>query len=118
MLARMIEAKIKRDAGGMANLTLKPTDMGHGPLKDDYAVLDEGRNVIGRIFLDTMPIGSPPWFWGNNRIPNLPGVDRNHAMTLAEAKAAFKASWERPGRTTGAYSNNQGEATAPRSSKV
>jgi hypothetical protein len=79
----------------MANLTLKPTDMGHGPLKDDYAVLDEARTVIGRIFLDTMPAGRPPWFWGNNRVPNWPGKDRDHAMTLEDAKAAFKASWER-----------------------
>jgi hypothetical protein len=43
----------------MAKLTLKPTDMGQGPLEDDYAVLDENRNKIGRIFLDVMPAGSP-----------------------------------------------------------
>jgi hypothetical protein len=79
----------------MAQLTLKPTDMGQGPLQDDYAVLDEARTVIGRIFLDTMPAGSPPWFWGSGRVPNMPGVDRDHAMTLEDAKAAFKASWEK-----------------------
>jgi hypothetical protein len=84
-----------------AQLTLKPTKWGRGPLENDYAVLDENRRVIGRIFLDTMPAGSSPWFWGNSRVPNLPGIDRNHAMTLEEAKAKFKASWERRRDDTG-----------------
>jgi hypothetical protein len=56
-------------------------------------VLDENRKVIGRIFLVTMPVGSPPWFWGTSLVPNMPEIDRGHAMTLEEAKAAFKASW-------------------------
>ena len=30
-------------------LTLKPTDLGHGKLKDDYVVLDADRKTVGRI---------------------------------------------------------------------
>jgi hypothetical protein len=84
----------------MAHLTLKLTR------KDDYAVLDENRKMIGRIFLNTMPDGSPPWFWGSSRVPNMPGVDRDHAMTLEEAKAAFKASWERRCNDGGGFSSH------------
>jgi hypothetical protein len=30
-------------------LTLKPIDLGHGKLKDDYEVLDESRKSIARL---------------------------------------------------------------------
>jgi hypothetical protein len=30
------------------------------------------------------------WFWGSNRVPNMPGVDQDHAVTLEKGKATFK----------------------------
>jgi hypothetical protein len=72
-------------------LTLKPIFS----KKDDYAVLDENRKTIGRIYrAQGVPTGSPAWFWGNNRTPNHPGRDRGFVYSLEAAKAAFKASWE------------------------
>jgi hypothetical protein len=42
-------------------LILKPTDLGHGKLKDDYAVLDEDRKPIGRIMLHPQAPPGRPW---------------------------------------------------------
>lgn len=77
-------------------LTRRPTSLPSKP-SNDFEILDEDRNVIGRIhFTVGAPAQSPPWFWGITTVrPNLPGRDRGFAMTLEDAMAAFKAVWEK-----------------------
>lgn len=72
-------------------LTLKPSGLGAG---DDYLVIEDGREV-GRIYRSpSAPAGSPSWFWGNLRQPNMPGRDRGWAVDMEAAKVAFRISWE------------------------
>lgn len=78
-----------------AKLFLKPTNLGHGLLKEDYTVRDEHGTVIGRIYFAREVAHGPRWFWSNLRHPNRP-TDRGRADDLAAAKIAFKAAWEKP----------------------
>jgi hypothetical protein len=76
------------------SLTLKPTDLGSGKLKDDFVVLDEYRHTIGRILWTHAASRETPWFWTiTARWPQNP-YDRGYAATREEAMAAFKAAWE------------------------
>lgn len=71
-------------------LTLKPSALGS---EDDYLVLEDGKE-IGRIYHSPgAPAGSPSWFWGNLRVPNIPGRDRGWALDLEAAKVAFREAW-------------------------
>ena len=73
-------------------LYLIRTNLGDGPLENDYAVLNEQRQQIGRIYFarETAP-GFPPWYWGDYR-----GRAKGWAWNLEEAKIAFKEVWESP----------------------
>ena len=44
-------------------LTLKPTDLGGGKLKDDFVVLDADRKTVGRILWTHAASRETPWFW-------------------------------------------------------
>jgi hypothetical protein len=55
-------------------LFLKPTILGGEKQRDDYEVLDANRKPIGRIMLHPQAPHGRPWFWGNNRTPNIPGM--------------------------------------------
>ena len=76
-------------------LKLRPTIIGGDKLHDDYEVLDEDRKPIGRIMLHPQAPQGRPWFWGNNRVPNIPGHDRGYAATREQAMADFKMTWLR-----------------------
>ena len=74
-------------------LTLKPTDLGHCKLEDDFVVLDDQRRKIGRIMLHPQAPDAAPWFWSiTARFPQYPH-DRGYAASREEAMAAFKAAW-------------------------
>ena len=76
-------------------LRLKPTDLGHGKLEDDYVVLDDERRKIGRIMLHPQAPTTAPWFWTiTARVPQHP-EDRGYAATREDAMTAFKAEWLR-----------------------
>jgi hypothetical protein len=82
-------------------LFLKPTVIGGDKLQDDYEVLDENRTPIGRIMLHPQGPQGRPWFWGNNKVPNLPGHDRGFAESREQAMADFKMAsrpWSCAGR--------------------
>lgn len=84
-------AALKKEFDAEMALTLKPSGLGGA---DDYLVLEDGKE-IGRIYRSTAaPAGSPSWFWGNLRVPNIPGRDRGWTVDLEAAKVAFRASWE------------------------
>jgi len=74
-------------------LTLKPTDLGSGKLKDDYEILDEDRRSIGRIMLHPQAPEGMPWFWTiTARFPQST-ADRGYAASREQAMAEFKARW-------------------------
>jgi hypothetical protein len=76
-------------------LTLKPTDLGYGKLKDDYEVLDENRKPIGRILSAQAAPKDRPWFWSiTARFPQTPH-DRGYSASREQAMADFKAAWLR-----------------------
>ena len=75
-------------------LTLKPTDLGSGKLKDDYEVLDENRHPIGRIMLHPQAPQNQPWFWTiTARFPQSTH-DRGYAASREQAMAEFKEAWK------------------------
>ena len=76
-------------------LTLKPTDLGAGKLKDDYEVLDESRRSIGRIMRHPQAPAGQPWFWTiTARFPQTPH-DRGYAESREQAMADPKTAWLR-----------------------
>jgi hypothetical protein len=59
---------------------------------DDYDVREKDRYVERACRANGISDGSAQ-FWGNSRVPNVPGLDRGFAITREEAMAAFKQSW-------------------------
>jgi hypothetical protein len=76
-------------------LKLRPPVIGGDKLQDDYEVLDENRKPAGRILLHPQGPQGRPWFWGTNRVPNIPGHDRGFAESREQAMADFKTAWLR-----------------------
>src|SRR5262245_1185297 len=80
-------------------LTMRPTGLSRDPnAKDDWNVYDGGTEPIGRIYEDrTAPIEASRWAWPLQVM----GASRacvqttGRTATLDEAKAAFRASYER-----------------------
>src|SRR5437660_4081248 len=69
-----------------------------GQWKDeDYDVLADGK-VVGRIYKQGSA-GTPRelwWFWSvTSIVPAVPNGTYGHAATLDEAKAKFRAAWEK-----------------------
>ena len=60
---------------------------------DDYAVLDDGRKV-GRIVREKLPSGMM-WVWFLQTAPVAPPPNNGICDTLDEAKAEFRARYER-----------------------
>jgi hypothetical protein len=74
---------------------LKPTDFGHGKLKDDYEVLGEDRKPFGRIMLHPNAPPGRPWLRSiTARTPRQPH-DRGYAESREQAMVDFKTAWER-----------------------
>jgi hypothetical protein len=76
-------------------LVRKPTDLGHGKLKDDFEILDEDRRSIGRITLHPHAPPGRPWLWTiTSRAPQQPH-DRGYAESREQAMANFEMAWQR-----------------------
>jgi len=74
-------------------LTLKPINLGHGKLKDDFEVPDESRCLIGRIMRHPQAPAGQSWFWTiSARFPQTPH-DRGYAESREQAMGTSK----RPG---------------------
>lgn len=74
-------------------LTRRPTDIGFGPIPDDYSIRDDGRPV-GRIY-KAVNVTKDPWAWFINGEGYR--AAKGIAGSLEEALAALKAEWERQG---------------------
>ena len=75
-------------------LILRPTVIGGHRLKDDFAVLFEGRRV-GRIRLAPGRIGQPSsWEWVINPPLPVPSWCAGAEWDLLKARAAFREAWE------------------------
>lgn len=76
------------------HLILRPTVIGGTRLKDDFAVLFEGRRV-GRIRLAPGRIGQPSsWDWVVNPPLLVPSWCAGSEWDFGKAKAAFRGAWE------------------------
>lgn len=74
-------------------LTRKPTDLGSGPLPNDYTIRSDGKE-IGRILWTHNSDPAAPWFWTiTARVPQR-STDKGYAGSVEEAMAAFKRAWE------------------------
>jgi hypothetical protein len=70
------------------------TGMVTGWSDDDYVVLD-GERSVGRIYKTTIH-GGPKWHWSINTSPYpAPPPHNGYALTLDDAKVAFKRATER-----------------------
>jgi hypothetical protein len=78
-------------------LTHKPTNLGTGPLADDYTIKSDGKE-IGRVLWTHNAARSTPWFWSiTARVPQT-AMDKGYAASLEAALKAFKAAWDRRAR--------------------
>jgi hypothetical protein len=60
----------------------------------DYHVIEDGDNVVGRIYQSVVP-GGTKWFWSINGLAVRGAiVPCGKADTRADAMAAFKAAWD------------------------
>ena len=59
---------------------------------DDWSVIRDGEEIIGRIYKAPNRQGDA-WFWGLNRFPSS-AANSGYAPSLDEAKARFRARWE------------------------
>ena len=78
------------------NLILKSCSgyYGEPDSKDDYVVLDDKRQVIGRIMLHPQAPKNPPWFWTITALEQPPSIDnKGYSATREGAMADFKARW-------------------------
>ena len=74
---------------------LRPTIIGGDNLGNDFVVLFEGRS-IGRIRQAEERVGhNPGWDWAINPPLPIPPWGNGSADSLEQAKAAFRAAWER-----------------------
>lgn len=71
-------------------LTLRRTRI-PGAGADDWSVMLDGKEIIGRIYKAPNRAGDP-WFWGLNRFPSS-AANSGYAASLEEAKARFKVRW-------------------------
>jgi hypothetical protein len=75
-------------------LTLKPSDLGSGKLKDDFVVLDADRKTVGRILWTHAASKETPWFWTiTAQVPQQYPHDRGYAASREQAMTDFKARW-------------------------
>jgi hypothetical protein len=66
--------------------------MGWDDAKDDFVIVDDAGNSVGRIHKDPT---SPRWIWSVNTSPfPAPPPNNGLAPTLEEAKTSFKARYE------------------------
>ena len=79
-------------------LTLRPTGLSSPIYRDqlDYTVFEDGR-TIGRMYEDKHAREELRWFWSITvYVPPTLGIRTNsRTATLEDAKAAFRASWEK-----------------------
>ena len=76
-------------------LSLRVTVIGGDRLPNDYCVVREGRG-IGRIREATERFGfNPGWTWAINPPLPVPPWGNGQAPSLEQAKAEFRAAWER-----------------------
>jgi hypothetical protein len=62
------EARPAATRAPSARLTLSRTRI-PGAGEDDWSVIVDGKEIIGRIYKSPKPAGDP-WFWGLNRFPS------------------------------------------------
>ncbi|HEV2627212.1 MAG TPA: hypothetical protein VGV41_01015 [Pseudolabrys sp.] len=72
------------------HLTLRRTNI-PGAGTDDWSVILDGKEVIGRIYKAPNRQGNA-WFWGLTMFPSS-AANTGYASHLDEAKARLKARW-------------------------
>jgi hypothetical protein len=76
-------------------LTLKPTELGSGKLKEDFVVLDADRKTVGRILWTHAASKETPLFWTiTARVPNTMH-DRGYAASREQAMPDIKVTSKR-----------------------
>lgn len=73
-------------------LTRRPTNVGFGPVPDDYSIREDGQ-TIGRIY-KAQNFTTNPWVWFIHARHRRPAETQGEADSLESALEAFKASWE------------------------